>query len=257
LIPDTVTAEAPLDLSGKVVLVTGATRGLGLAVARKLCTAGCEVLLNYAHDDAAAEEAARSLAGLGGKAYPARADVSQPDEVAQLLDGIRRTHGQLDVLVHNAAAFHRMPATAPDADHCERDRAVALGPLLHGIGQLAELLPAGGRIIAISSSGAGAVVPGYVSLGMAKAALESLVRYLAADLARRGITVNTVAAGKLDKGTGADPDGIAARIAARTPAGRLTVPEDVADVVALLCRREAGWIHGQVITVDGGLGLLA
>lgn len=248
---------APLNLSGHVALVTGATRGLGLAVARKLCMSGSDVLLNYAHDEGAAEAAVRSLTGLGPKVVPVRADIGKPADVTQLLDDIRRTHGRLDILVHCAASFHRMPASAPLADLCEQDSAVALGPLLHGIVQLTELMPpGGGRIIAISSSGASAVIPGYLSTGMAKAALESLVRYLAVELAGKGITVNTVAAGKLDK-PGPDPSGLAARVAARTPAGRLTTDGDVADVVAMLCLPEAGWIHGETIRVDGGLGLLA
>ncbi|MEU5940795.1 SDR family oxidoreductase [Micromonospora sp. NPDC047548] len=250
--------DSSLDLAGKVVLVTGATRGLGLAIARKLCASGCEVLLNYANDDNAAEEAVRALTGLGGKIDVVKADIGRPDEIDRLLDEITRTHGRLDVLVHNASLFHPMPSGKPSAGLCEEDRAVALGPLLHGVERLAAMLPDGsGRIIAISSSGARQVVPGYVSLGMAKAALESLVRYLAVEFAPRGITVNTISAGKLDKGTGSDPGGMATRIVARTPGGRLTGVDDVADVAALLCRKEAGWIHGQVIVVDGGLGLTA
>jgi len=257
MITDSEAAPAPLDLAGSVALVTGATRGLGLAIARKLCMSGCGVLLNYAHDENAARAAAGALDGLGPKVHAVRADIGEPGDVGRLLDDIWRTHGRLDILVHNAVVFHPMPTTALRADLCDLDRAVVLGPLLHGIEQLTELMPSGsGRIIAVSSSGASAVIPRYVSLGMAKAALESLVRYLAVELAGRGITVNTVAVGKLGQ-PGSDPAGLPARVAARTPAGRLTTPADVADVIALLCRPEAGWIHGETISIDGGLRLLA
>jgi enoyl-[acyl-carrier protein] reductase III len=245
-----------LDLAGRLVLVTGATRGLGLAIARKLCASGCEVLLNYAHDEAAAEAAVKTLAADGGTVSLLRADVGDPAEVRDMLDQVQRARGRLDVFVHNAA-FHRpAPVTAIAPEIYRRLTQVTVGPLLYGAAQLVELLPAGsGRIIAVSSTGAHRVVPNYAALGSAKAALEATLRYLAVELAGQGITVNAVCAGKLAKD--AEPDELSARVAARTPAGRLTRPEDVADVIALLCRAEAGWIHGETITVDGGLRLLA
>lgn len=248
--------EQPLDLAGRLVLVTGATRGLGLAIARKLCASGCEVLLNYAHDESAAEVAAKALADGGGKVSLLRADVGDPAEVRDMLAQVQRMYGRLDVFIHNAAVHHPAPVTAITPDIHRRLTEVTVGPLLYGAAQLIALLPAGsGRIIAVSSTGAHRVVRNYAALGSAKAALEAALRYLAVEVAGQGITVNGVCAGKL--ATGAGPPDLAARVAARTPAGRLTRPEDVADVIALMCRPEAGWIHGEVITVDGGLRLLA
>ncbi len=244
-----------LGLEGKTVLITGGTRGLGLTIARKLCACGCDVLLNYASDDGTAEEAVRSLDGHKGTATLMRADVGTPDGLRSLLTQVERERGRLDVFVHNAATWTPMPAGRPDTANFERDLATAITPLLYGAPMLADLLPEGGRIIAVSSSGARGVVPQYVSLGVAKAALESQVRYLAVELAGRGIAVNAVSMSKLDKGPGSPNPEMIRALAARTPAGRLTVPEDVADVVALLCTREAAWIQGQVISVDGGLGL--
>ena len=156
----------------------------------------------------------------------------------------------------DAASLHRMSALRPDIGELWDDVRLAVSPLVQAASGLTELLNAGtGRVIAVSSSGARSVVPGYVSQGIGKAALESLVRYLAVELAPRGITVNAVSTGKLDKGPGAADDPLLRRLAERTPAGRLTVPEDVADAVALLCTPEAAWIHGQVLTVDGGRSL--
>jgi enoyl-[acyl-carrier protein] reductase III len=249
--------ESTLGLEGKLVLITGGTRGLGLAIARKLCACGCDVLLNYAGSTEHAEEAVRALDGCKGTASLIRADVASPGGVESLMERVRRDHGRLDVFVHSAATWTPMSAVTPDADGFHRDVSVAVTPLLHGIPALAELLPAGGRIIAISSVGSNVVVPRYMSLGVAKAALESQIRYLAVELAGRGITVNAVSTSKLDKGAATSDAGAVKALAARTPAGRLTTLADVADVVALMCTAEAAWIQGQVIRVDGGLGLRA
>lgn len=247
-----------LGLDGRVALVTGANRGLGLAVARQLCAAGCLVYLNHRQDSAAAEEALRQLSGLPGKARAVRADVRDPQEFAAMLATVQEEQGGLDVFVHNAATFRPNSAVGLDLDAFQAEHEVTLGPLLSGASKLAELMAGRpGRIIAISSNGARSVIPGYVGVGVAKAALESLVRYLAVELAGRGIAVNAVATAMLDKGERTANPGMAEFLGRRTPAGRLTTPTDVADFVTLLCGDQAAWLHGQVITVDGGLGLLA
>jgi enoyl-[acyl-carrier protein] reductase III len=236
----------------KVALVTGATRGVGLALAHRLCSTGYDVAVNFAHDAGSAETAVRSLGGHGTKVVAIRADLGVAADVHRMFDEVAETWGRLDVFVHNAVSLHRMSPVEPDAAGIAADRAVVLGPFEHGAARLAALLPdRTGRVIAISSVGARGVIPGYVSLGTAKAALESYVRYLAMELAGRGVTVNAIAPGKLEGTTGPEAD----RVRARTPAGRLTTETDVADVVELLCRPEAGHLHGQVVTLDGGLGL--
>ena len=159
--------------------------------------------------------------------------------------------------MHNAASFHPMPAVGADAQTALADVSIAITPLLRHAPRLAELMAGGGRIVAVSSTGAGRVVPAYLAQGMAKAALQSAVRYLAVELAARGIAVNAVATTKLDKGPDTPGRQALAAIAARTPGGRATTPADVAAAVALLCTDEAGWIQGQVLTVDGGLSLKA
>ncbi len=251
--------DRPLStLEGKVALVTGANRGVGLAIARKLAASGCAVVLNHRGTEQDAEPVLRSFKGLAGSVEAVRADVRRPAETVAALREVADRHGRLDLLVHNAASWHPMPATAVQAGGLRDDMSLALAPLLAAAPLLPELMPAGGRVVAVSSSGARSVVPGgYVSAGVAKAALESLVRYLAAELARHGIAVNAVSSAKIDKGPDTVNPKLREILAQRTPAGRLTVPADVADAVALLCTEEAGWIHGQTLVVDGGLGLLA
>ena len=248
-----------LGLEGRAVIVTGGTRGLGLATARKLCASGCDVHLTYVQDEAAARAALDELRGLKGTATVVRGDITDPATLPELLARVTERHGRLDAFIHNAATFHPMQTLDADLAGVRADMAAALDPLLGGAPAIAEAMAGGpGRIVAISSTGAQATVPRYVSLGVAKAALESAVRYLAVELAGRGIAVNAVAASKLAKAGGppVDPKVVQALLA-RIPAGRLTRPQDVADAVALLCTDEAAWIHGQVLTVDGGSGLPA
>jgi enoyl-[acyl-carrier protein] reductase III len=255
--------ESSLGIAGKVAIVTGGSRGLGRAIAEKLCASGCHVIVNYASSDSAAQDAISSLAGLPASATLVKADIREQAAVETVVDKAIDMHGRLDIFIHNAATLQPMSALAPDLAAIYREQELALNPLLFGAGIVAKAMDeqTGGRVIAISSNGAGHVIPGYLSVGVAKAALESLIRYLAAELAASGIAVNAISTALLDK---ADPNtgglaspAIAAMLAARTPAGRLSTPADVADAVALLCAPEAAWIHGQVITVDGGLGLLA
>jgi enoyl-[acyl-carrier protein] reductase III len=249
-----------LGLDGKVAVVTGASRGLGRAVAQKLSASGCRVVVNYVSSAERANHLVESLPGGPDTAVAVQGDVRDGDVAQGLIETAIDRFGRLDFFVHNAATFQPMSALAPDLAAVHREQQLALDPLLACAATFAKVMDgAGGRVIAVSSNGAGHVVPTYLSVGLAKAALESLVRYLAVELAGKGIAVNAIATALLDKG---DPHGIAASdlgamLAARTPAGRLSTPADVADAVALLCADEAAWIHGQVITVDGGLGLRA
>lgn len=240
-------------LEGKVALVTGGTGRLGRVIAAALCARGAETLLVYAHDGATADAAVAELAGLPGKTKSIRADVSNAESVRGLYETIAADHAGLDVLVHAAAALTPMSPAAPDVQACERDLAVALGPLLHGAQALTALLRPGGRIIGVSSTGARRVIPSYLGQGMAKAAMESAIRYLAAHLAPAGIAANVVSAGKLATAT---DDDLTRRVAARSPLHRLVTVAEVAEVITLLCRPEAGHLHGQVVSVDAGLSLM-
>jgi enoyl-[acyl-carrier protein] reductase III len=251
-------SPSTLGLDGRVALVTGGTRGLGLAIARKLCASGCAVYLNYRRATAQAQQALTALADLKGTAELLPGDVTADGVLPGMLDDLAQRHGAVDILVHSAVSFEPMRATEARLDGCRRDLATTLDPLLLAAPGLARVMRRpGGRVIAVSSTGSTRVVPNYVSLGMAKAALESLVRYLAVELAAAGVAVNAVATAKLNKGGDGPDRAMLARLAERTPGGRPTRPADVADVVALLCTPEAAWLHGQVVTVDGGLSLPA
>src|SRR5690606_3180704 len=177
-----------LDLSGTVAVVTGGTRGVGLAVTRKLVACGAEVVAGYRDDEIAAK---RLETEYGERVSVVAADLTTPAGLARLLAAASRRHRHIDVFVHAAGTLHPMPAVGADPAGVEADVRLALAPLL-GATAITKLMPEGGRIILISSNGARVAAPRYVSAGIAKAAAESLVRYLAVELAGRGIAVNAI-----------------------------------------------------------------
>jgi enoyl-[acyl-carrier protein] reductase III len=249
-----------LNLDGRVAIVTGASRGLGRAIAQKLSSSGCRVVVGYRADAASAEQVVAGLPGGPGSGVAVGGDLREPQAVQGLIDAALDRFGQLDIFVHNAAMFRPMPALGADLDTVHQELRLALDPLLNCAPLLAKVMNGNGsRVIAVSSNGAGGVIPAYLAVGLAKAALENLVRYLAVELAGRGIAVNAISTALLDKDEKSGPSSteIGQRLAARTPAGRLSRPADVADAVALLCADEAAWICGQVMVADGGLGLWA
>ncbi|WP_095932324.1 SDR family oxidoreductase [Streptomyces sp. Tue6028] len=249
---------APLPgLKGRSALVIGGTRGVGRAVTEKLAVSGCDVVATFAHS---AEDAGTLLADLKdtpGSLETLRGDARRAETLPEAMRHVRERHGRLDILVHAAASAHPMPVLGMRLTEVYADTATALVPLAASAGPAADLLSEGGRIIVVSASVARGVAPHMVSLGVAKAALESLTRFVAVELADRGVTVNAVSASKLDKGADTPRPEVARAIGARTPAGRLATPRDVADTVALLCLPEAQWITGHVVSADGGLSLLA
>jgi enoyl-[acyl-carrier protein] reductase III len=245
-------------LAGKTALVTGAARGIGRAVARKLAAAGCDVVVNYynSHDEAAALCA--EIGALGRRAVAVKASVGIPDSVDELFAEFTRHFDRLDIVVSNAASGVLRPATEMTLKHwrwCMETNALALNLLAQ---RALPLMPSGGRIVAMSSLGAERAMPGYGFVGASKAALESLVRTLAQELGPRGIRVNAVSAGVVD--TDAlqhfpDREGLLASFAARTPAGPVLTPDDVAGAVYLLCLPEAAMINGHTLFVDGGFAI--
>ncbi|WHT23347.1 SDR family oxidoreductase [Crossiella sp. CA-258035] len=250
--------DPDLGLNGRAALVIGGSRGIGRAVARRLCAAGAHVTVAYGSSGEDARETVAELSGLSGSIIAVQQDVRQPGAVPTLVTGVCERHGRLDVVVHCATAVRRPTAGGLDPGTVRETQSIVLDPLLYGAEAIVKAMAGGpGRVVVMSSAGAGRAVPGYGSHGIVKAALESAVRYLAAELAGHGIAVNAVSTAKVDKGIDGPGREALAVVARRTPGGRATTPEDVAGVVALLCTDDARWIHGQVITVDGGLSIVA
>ena len=248
----------PGPLAGKVALVTGASRGIGRAIALKLATAGCDVAVNYYNSADEAEAVCAEIRALGRRACALQASVGIPESVDEMFGELGRRFDRLDIVVSNAASGVLKAAMEMTLKHwrwCLETNAFALDLLAQ---RAVPMMPAGGRIIALSSLGASRAMPHYGFIGASKAALESLVRTLAQELGPKHIRVNTVSAGVVD--TDAlryfpNREELLADFARRTPAGPRLTPEDVAGAVYLLCLPEAAMITGHTLVVDGGFAI--
>ncbi len=245
-------------LGGQVALVSGAARGIGRAIALKLASAGCDVVANYYNSAEEAESLCAEMRAMGRRALAVQASVGIPDSVDELFAEVRKHFERIDIVISNAASGVLKPTTEMTLKHwrwCMETNALALNLLTQ---RAMPLMPSGGRIIALSSLGAQRAMPGYGFIGASKAALESLARALAQELGPRGIRVNTVSAGVVDTDALAyfpNREEVLANYAARTPAGPVLTPQDVAGVVYLLCLPEAHMINGHTLVVDGGFAI--
>ncbi|MFJ6420058.1 SDR family oxidoreductase [Streptomyces hydrogenans] len=253
-------APAATDLRGKVAVVTGGGKGVGAAISRELAARGAYVVVNHFHSSGAAEDTVAAIRRAGGLARAVRASVAKREQVEALFASVADEHGGLDVLVNNAArgVFARYDdltdvewRRALDTNlHGARWCALAAAPLMAARG--------GGAIVNVSSIGAGLAMDNYLLVGVCKAALEAMTRYLAADLGPQGIRVNTASAGLLDNPTAALFPGAAElrdTCRAASPLGRLGTEEDLARLVAFLASPQAEWISGQCLLADGGLSV--
>jgi enoyl-[acyl-carrier protein] reductase III len=245
----------PGALAGKVALVTGASRGIGRAIAHKLASSGCDVAVNYYNSADEAETLCAEIRAMGRRACALQASVGIPESIDEMFAEFAKHFDRLDIVVSNAASGVLKPALEMTLKHwrwCLETNALALNLLAqHAV----PIMPPGGRIIALSSLGASRAMPHYGFIGASKAALESLVRTLAQELGPRQIRVNTVSAGVVD--TDAlryfpNREELLANFAHRTPAGPVLTPQDVAGAVYLLCLPEAAMITGHTLVVDGG-----
>lgn len=248
-----------LRLRGKRALVTGASRGIGRAIALSLADFKVDVAINFFRHRAAAEEVRDEIEKRGARSVVVRGNVANPVHVAEMFEEIDKAWGGLDILISNAASGVLKPIEELTLHHFHWTMEINAAALLP-LAQHFVRLPASGEkiIVAVSSLGAVRAIPNYTLVGASKAALESMVRHLAAELAPRGVRVNAVSAGTVD--TDAlkhfpNRDDLLEESRRRTPAGRLIAPQDVANAVVFLCTEFASMIHGQTILVDGGYAI--
>jgi enoyl-[acyl-carrier protein] reductase III len=255
--------DTPLivDLSERKALVTGGSRGIGRAIALRLAQAGADVCINYLRNRIQADETLEAIRALGRDALAVKANVAREDQVQGIFQSIRERWGRLDILISNASSGVLKPALEMTSKHWHWTmdiNATALIPLARGAVDL--MGKRGGKIVAVSSLGAQRAIPDYGAVGASKAALESLVRHLAIELGPRGINVNIVSAGVVDTDALKHfpmRETLIEQSLKKTPAGRLTSPDDVANVVLMLLSEFTAMVHGQTVVVDGGYSITA
>jgi 3-oxoacyl-[acyl-carrier protein] reductase len=239
----------------KVAIVTGASRGIGAAVAQRLARDGFAVTINYASNRAAAADVVRNIEAAGGRAIAAEADVSDAAAMRGLFDATDAAFGGVDVLVNNAGTMQL--ARFADADDASFDRQVAINfkGTFNGLAEAARRLRDGGRVVNFSTSVVGTRFESYGVYAATKAAVETMTYVLARELRGRNIAVNAVAPGPTatDLFLGGKSPELIERLAKMAPMERLGTPEDIANVVAFLAGPEGGWINGQVLRANGGM----
>jgi len=239
----------------KVALVTGASRGIGMAIAERLARDGFKLIINYSETAAPAEALARKLEGAGGQAIAVQADISDPSAVRRMFDAAEAAFGGIDVLVNNAGIMTLAPIAETDDASFDRHIAVNLKGTFNTLREAAKRLRSGGRIVNFSSSVVGMLMPTYGVYVATKAAVEGLTSVLAKELRGRNITVNAVAPGPTatDLFLTGKPQEVVDRMAKMAPLERLGQPSDIADVVSFLSGPDAAWVNGQVLRVNGGI----
>jgi enoyl-[acyl-carrier protein] reductase III len=251
-------AVITMSLKGKVALVTGGSRGIGKSISLKLAEEGADIIVNYFRKKSTAEATAAEIRAKGVKAHLIKANVGEPENIDAMFSDIQQTFGRLDILINNAASG--VPRAAVDLDTRAWDWTMNINAraFLLCAQKAVGLMKSGGKMVSISSLGSRMVMPTYTSVGVSKAALEALTHYLAIELAPMGICVNGISAGAVEtealKLYTADPS-LPQPIWKTTPAGRMVLPEDIANLVTFLCRDESSMIRGQIIVIDGGLSL--
>lgn len=249
--------NTPKDNEHRTVLITGGSRGIGRAVALRLAAAQTDrVILSYLENERAAHETSRMIENSGCECILAPANLLFPEEIDRMFDGIAGKISRIDAFVHCAALTAFKPLLAVKANQWDLTMNVSTRAFVLCVQRAVPMMPPGSSIIAISSLGSHRVLPNYGAMGPAKAALEAAVRYLASELAPRGIHVNAVSGGFVDTDSirkYPNSEQVLQESIRHTPMGRLAVPEDIAAVVAFLCSPLADWICGQVIVADGGV----
>lgn len=238
----------------RTAIVTGASKGIGAAIAQRLAADNFHTIVNYSSSAAEAEKVVAAIKAAGGKACAIGGDVSDPAAVKMLFDRAEAEFGPVDVLVNNAGVFKASPlADVTDEDY-QRLIAVNLTGTFNGMREGARRVRDGGRIINFSTSVIGFYIPNYAIYAATKAAVEAMTHVLAKELGSRGVTVNAVAPGPIatEMFLAGRPEEFIRRMTSDIPLGRLGEPVDIAHVVAFLASPESGWVNGQIIKANGG-----
>jgi enoyl-[acyl-carrier protein] reductase III len=247
-----------MSLKGKVALITGGSRGIGKAITLKLASLGADVVINYFRRTSQAELVAQEARSKGVLAHIVKANVGEPEKIDALFQEIAGKFGRLDIFVNNAASGTPRPALDLDAKGWDWSMDINARAFLLCAQKAVKLMPNGGKMVSISSLGSRLVMPVYTSVGVSKAALEALTRYLAIELAPRGICVNGVSAGAVESEAlklYANEKNLPFFPIQQTPAGRMVLGDDIANLVAFLCSEESYMIRWQIITIDGGFSI--
>jgi len=241
--------------TSKVAIITGASRGIGAAIAARLANDGLTVVINYSSDAAPAEAMARKIEAKGGRALTAKADVSDPAAVRRLFDSAEAAFGGVDVLINNAGIMKLAKIADSDDTQFDQQIAINLKGTFNGLREAAKRLRDGGRIVNFSTSVVGTKLETYGVYTATKAAIEALTPILAKELRGRSITVNAIAPGPTATDlflNGKTPE-LIERFSKVVPLERLGTPEDIAAAVGFLVGPDGGWINGQVLRANGGL----
>lgn len=245
-------------LSGKVAVVTGASKGIGAGIALHLAAEGAAVVVNYSSSKEGADRVVSEIVGNGGKAIAVQANVARQADVARLFAETKMAFGRVDVLVNNAGIYEFAPLENVTAEHFHRQFDLNVLGLLYASQEAAKLFGSeGGSIINISSIVARSAIPGASVYSATKAAVDALTRSLAAELGQRKIRVNTVNPGMVEtEGThsqGITESDMRKQVESQTPLGRIGLPKDIAPAVVFLASSDSSWITGENFYIAGGL----
>ncbi len=244
----------------KVAFISGGSRGIGLAVAEKFAKAGCNIVFTYLRSRSDAQEAEKHLAAHHTRVISIRANMGNPEHIHMIFDTIKKEFSHLDFLLHNAATGDLKSVLNLTDAEWQRTQDINVKSLLLCTQYAVPLMHnRQGKIVAISSHGSHKCLPSYCAVGVSKAAIESLCRYLAVELAAHGINVNVILPGTTDTRSLRhipEYEEMIQQAKKKTPMGRIGKPEDIADIIKFLCSEESRWIVGQTIIADGGFSLI-
>ena len=244
-------------LAGKVAVVTGASKGIGAAIAKKLAAEGAAVVVNYSSSKAEGEKVAKAISGLGAKAVAVQANMSKPQEIERLFARAKETFGRVDILVNNAGVYEFLALDKITEEHFHRHFNInVLGLLLASQAAARQFDGSGGSIINISSIVSTLAVPESAVYSATKGAVDAITRSLAAELGPRGIRVNAIRPGMVEtegtQSTGITESDLRKQVEAQTPLRRIGQPQDIAGAAVFLASDDSAWVTGETFVISGG-----